>query len=803
MISRTIDIGNLLVGIEKPARYTGGELNSIVKNRANVRMAICFPDLYEVGMSNSGIQILYTRVNAIEGIACERVFAPALDLEKRLRDVAIPLFTIETRTPLWALDAIGFNLAHELLLTGMLQVLDLGWIPLKRTERNDNHPLIIAGGECASNPAPYEDFVDAVCVGDGEELITEIAHVLLQSKTLHGGKEFILQNLAKISGIYLPGRNREHFVAKRIYRAKNPSWPTRPIVPNIRIAQAKAVIEVSRGCPNLCSFCHAGFFDLPYRVFKVSVIRDAVFDIINNTGYDELTLASLSISDYPHLLELLNEILPWLTKKGVSISLPSLRVDAEALPLLEKLSIIRKSSLTFAIESASDFLRQRANKRLSIHDMKAIVHRIRELGWRHVKLYFMLGLPGCETVNEPGEIAQLLTEFYQTGRKKLEMNVTLSPFVPKPHTPFEREPMQTKEYFEKAIRTICANIPRGITIKSHDVNASILEGVIARGDEKLSEVIHRAYIEGCRFDSWSEHFRFDTWHKLLNEMIPNWESYLRKRESEEKLPWQKIVTGFEKLISVRSKKHTSLPKIKTKIKGSIHEDELNRAMQEFARKFNVISRARVQFEKLHDARFIPHIDFIEIIKRALRMAGIPVSFTQGFNKRERLSTGFPLPIGVESIAELIDFDLWHMIEPKSAVDAFNQHLPVGIRATRMRLLFPEEKTSLMTLTTSIEYCVRGNGNVIDTISTKLQEYIQRKKEKTDAIQISLDEIVHRWEAHENEINIMLAIGTKNSIRIDTFLASILGKTTDEVLCTMRIVKLAQYTKNNQNFTKIE
>ncbi len=800
---KRIDIGKLLSGIEKPARYTGGELNAIIKHDAAFRMALCFPDLYEVGMSNAGIQVLYSRVNAIPDVACERVFAVAPDFEKRLREARMPLFTLETRTPLKNCDALGFNLAHELLFTGMLQVLELGALPLLRDERGEDDPIILAGGECVSNPAPVESFIDALCIGDGEELILEVVQALLQAKKEGASRAEMLATLRNVSGVYIPEITKGK-IQKRVFRSPMPSWPTRPVVPNIRTAQAKASIEISRGCSNLCSFCHAGFYDLPYRALDRGHIRDAVYETIQNTGYDELTLASLSVSDYPFLIELLNDLLPVLTRKGVSISLPSLRIDVETLHLLGKLSGVRKSSLTFAVESASEMLRQRSNKRLAIDDVKEIIRRVSEMGWRLIKLYFMIGLPGCEETNEAEDIAKLLKELQQTGRRRLEMNVTISPFVPKPHTPFEREAMQPREYFEETIRTIRRSVPKGITIKAHDINPSILEGVMSRGDKKLSKVILAAYRDGCRFDAWSEYFQFELWEKNLNSIIPGWQHYLQKRDDDDILPWSTIATGFEKLAEIRSRKTSALPPIKSRLRGSFDDDALKRTQEDFERSFEVTSRARLQFEKTGDARFIPHIDFIEIIKRALRMAEIPVSFTQGFNKRERLSAGFPLPLGVESLAELIDLDMWQVINSENAVQNINCHLPEGIKAVRMRLLANEEKESLMALTAAVEYCIAGEKNMLNTILARLAEKPELLKEgKSGKKNISFDEAVCRCEAHVDGILMLLSAGSSESMRIDALISLLLKEKPEDVISMMRIIKTAQYHRSAQEFIMIQ
>ncbi len=425
-----LTLRRVLCGVEKPARYAGGEVNAVIKDDASFRMAIAFPDLYEVGMSNSGIQVLYTAVNSVAGAACERVFAAAPDLERNLREMEIPLFTLETRTALHSLDALGFNLSHELLYTGVLQILDLGGIPLVSADRADDHPLVLAGGECASNPAPMSDFVDAFFAGDGEEGIIDMVSVLMKAGKGAPRAEK-LRLLDEVEGVYIPslhhvpvsGRPAEgddKKVRRRAYRSAAPSSPLRPVVPSIRIAQERAVVEITRGCSNLCGFCHAGFYELPYRALDPADVRRAVFTILENTGYSELTLSSLSVSDYRHLIPLLNDIVPDLTRMGVSLSLPSLRVDTDTLPILKNISGVRKSSLTFAVESATEELRRRSNKKLTAADLKEIVGAVRDMGWKLIKLYFMIGLPGSRDADEAGDIIALLKELHAIGRKRLE-----------------------------------------------------------------------------------------------------------------------------------------------------------------------------------------------------------------------------------------------------------------------------------------------------------------------------------------------------------------------------------------------
>ena len=798
-----ITLRRVLCGVEKPARYAGGELNAVIKVEASFRMAIAFPDLYEVGMSNSGIQVLYSAVNSMDGAACERVFAAAPDLERNLRKMEVPLFTLETRTALRDLDALGFNLSHELLYTGVLQILDLGGIPLLSADRTDEYPLILAGGECASNPAPMSGFVDAFFAGDGEEGIVDMVSALMKAGK-GTTREEKLRLLDGVTGVYIPSlrsgpqdggmhsvRNDKK-VRRRAYRSAVPSSPRRPVVPSIRIAQERAVVEITRGCPNLCGFCHAGFYELPYRALDPENVKSTVFSVLENTGYSELTLSSLSVSDYRYLISLLNDIVPDLTRMGVSLSLPSLRVDTDTLPILKNISGVRKSSLTFAVESATEGLRRRANKKLTGEDLKEIVGAVRDMGWKLIKLYFMIGLPGSRDADEAGDIIALLKELHAIGRKRIEFNVTVSPFVPKPHTPFQRVEQRDREYMMETVSRIRRGAPRSVKIKSHDVKASLLEGVMARGDRRLGEVILKSYQDGCRFDSWSEYFRYDVWEANLSLLLPGWEAFLDARKPDEDLHWGVIETGFERLIELRSGE-CGLTALSRRERGDISEVAIRQAMADFTRRYEVKSRVRMTFSKEGEARYIPHIDLIEIIKRAVRMAEIPVSFTQGFNKRERIAAGFPLPLGVESKSEILDLDLWESVDVAGFIPELNNRLPRGIHAVSSRELGTGEKESIMAVTMAVEYLViPDSAAVMSALLDGLgEERTLMKETKSGKKEVPFADAVLRHFREGDGIILLLKAGSAEAVRVDQAVASLTGLG-EEGLCGVRMVKLAQY-----------
>jgi radical SAM family uncharacterized protein/radical SAM-linked protein len=784
----------------------GRELNIIVKERPLLRMALSYPDLYEVGMSNNGLRILYDRVNSIPEAACERVFAVAEDFEQALRRKGIPLYTLETYTPIRELDLLGFNVSHELLCSNILQILDLGGIPLRRRDRNGESPIVIAGGEGVSNPFPISDFIDLVFIGDGEEGILEIVRAVLDAKQSGLDRVETMERISAVEGVLVPSRYEISYegcdianlrgptVRKRVYRGREMVDPIRPLVPNIRIAQERIVIEVARGCTNFCSFCHAGFYDLPYRCYDHRAAAERIIEIAKNTGYNEVTLSSLSISDYPGLLSLVNDVLPELTDMGISVSFPSLRVDTATLPIIEQISELRRASLTFAVESASEEIRARAHKKLSNRDLVEIVRHVFARGWKVIKLYFMIGLPGCEEHDEAADIIQLLKEIYQIGGRGMDINVTVSPFVPKPHTPFQLEQQAGKNYFIGAVRRIKQGLPRSIKIKNHNIEASILEAIIARGDTRLGEVIERSYREGCRLDSWEEHFRFDIWEKNLNELFPAWESCLGRRGGGP-MPWYVVESGFERLVEKQAGRYASGALEHSRVKRAYQQIDVKRIEESrlgFVRRFKVAGRVRIRFYKTGMMRFIPHIDFMEIVKRALRMADAPVSISQGFNKRERISAGFPTPLGIESEAELIDVELFDDVTESFPVK-LGAGLPDGIGVAGVRAI--DEHSSLMAVTDVIEYRVTVASEsmrlVIRGGLASKPEF--RKHSKKHERSVQYDKAIHSIEfQNDGSLIIRLYAGSEDSVRADDVLRIVAG-IEDLHLHGIRIVKTAQYS----------
>ncbi|MEG1614040.1 MAG: TIGR03960 family B12-binding radical SAM protein [Oscillospiraceae bacterium] len=579
MLNKQVE--KILPMVQKPARYTGGELNCVIKdkNTVKLRYAFCFPDTYEIGMSHLGMKILYSLVNQREDAWCERVFTPWIDMEEQMRKNNVPLFALESGDGLAEFDIIGFTMQYELSYTNVLNMIDLANLPVLSKDRTSLTPIVIAGGPCVCNPEPLADFIDLFLPGEGEEVTNDLLDLLKEHKEKGSTKQEFLNEACKIEGVYVPSLyevsynddgtvckviasgNAPEKVKKRIIKDLDKAfYPTHFVVPFIETVHDRVVEEIFRGCIRGCRFCQAGFLYRPIREKQANTANDQCRTLCKTSGYDEISLCSLSTSDYTQLTKLLNDMLDWTQDEKINVSLPSLRVDNFSDELVEKLKLIRRSGLTFAPEAGTQRLRDAINKNVTEEEVLKTCKKAFEGGWTGVKLYFMLGLP-TETLEDVGGIAELaqkvVDEYYKNPNKPkgkgVTVSVSASSFVPKPFTPFQWEPQDTSDQLHEKQHHLQKSVStRKINLSWHEVNTSLLEGVFARGDRKLCKVLYLAWQKGCKFDGWDDQFRFDLWMEAFEEckIAPAFYAN-RKREFDEVLPWDHMDYGIDKNFLIR------------------------------------------------------------------------------------------------------------------------------------------------------------------------------------------------------------------------------------------------------------
>lgn len=578
-----VDLKRILKKVEKPARYLGNEINAVHKDTSNpdiVRYAHCFPDLYEVGMSHLGSHILYDVINKEEGVFCERVYAPQVDMEEKMRKNNIPLFGLESRESIRHFDIVAFTLQYELCYTNILNMLDLAGIPLLKEDRKEGDPFVLVGGSCAYNSEPMTDFIDAALLGEGEEMNIEVINEYKAWKKSGEPREKFLERIAKIEGVYVPSfydveynedqtvksvtPNREcanPHPRKRIIRDMNKvEYPERFIVPYIDTVHDRIVLEIFRGCTRGCRFCQAGMIYRPIREKNFARLKEILEKLIKTTGYDEISLVSLSTSDYSQLAELTDYLVEEYASKNVGISLPSLRLDNFSMEIANKIQKVRKSGLTFAPEAGSQRLRDVINKGITEEDLTRASRQAFEMGWNNIKLYFMIGLPteNYDDLDGISDLAYEVVDIYKdvhNGKFKGKFNVTVSTstFVPKPFTPFQWNPQDMKSSVIEKQRHLVRKLKnRNITYNYHDSDTSLMEAVFARGDRRLGKVLLRAHELGAKFDGWDEHFDLEIWKQAMEECGLDISFYAhRTRELDEVFPWDHIDVGVSKKFLIR------------------------------------------------------------------------------------------------------------------------------------------------------------------------------------------------------------------------------------------------------------
>jgi len=575
-------LDRILSRVEKPARYIGGEWNSVVKREADVRFALLFPDVYEIGMSHLGSRILYHALNAEDGVACERAFAPWPDMEQALREEGEPLFSLETKRPLGSFDILGFSLLYEMCYTNILQMLDLAGVPFYAAERGEGDPLVICGGPCACNPAPVAPFMDAVLIGDGEEMVLELVRACRRAKAEGRSKAELLTELSRLRGFYVPSVHKPgDIVARRIVRDLDQApFTGKPIVPYLNIVHDRVSLEVMRGCTRGCRFCQAGYIYRPVRERKSETLLKQAREQVGCTGYDEVSLLSLSTGDYSEVHALVPAIIREMEQKKVSVALPSLRVDSELANDLAVMQTVRKAGLTFAPEAGTQRLRDVINKNVAEEDIFRATFDAFSAGWNSVKLYFMIGLP-TETDEDILGIAELSrkisAQFYALPKDKrgkgLRMSVSVSTFVPKPFTAFQwcgQVPVDEIKRKQELLRTALKGV-RGAELHCHFSHLSVLEAAFSRGDARLAGVLEAAYRGGCRFDAWTEHFRPDVWRAAFAACNLSAEEYAQRTFNlDDELPWDFVDMLVTKAFLRREYERAALGKTTSDCREGCH-----------------------------------------------------------------------------------------------------------------------------------------------------------------------------------------------------------------------------------------
>ncbi len=818
------DPGELFLAVEKPSRYTGGEVNArrTGDDACRLRVVLAFPDAYEVGMSHLGLQILYSVLNDLPHLCCERCYAPWPDMEALLRKRHFPLRSLESQRPLAGFDIVGFSLQYELSYTNVLMMLELGGIPLRRGERNERHPLIIAGGPSSFNPAPMSAFIDAFVIGEGEEAVGEIAAAVMAVRGKGGTRHEQLDALAAINGVYVPAvHTGGERIRKRIITDLD-AWrlPLCPIVPLMKTVHDRVTLEIARGCTRGCRFCQAGMVWRPVRERTPAVLEEMAEAMLRTTGHDEISLLSLSSGDYTLIEPLLEALMNRYYARRVALALPSLRVETLTPKLIEAIRRVRKTSFTLAPEAGTQHLRDVINKGNTEAELLATTEQVFAAGWKAVKLYFMLGLPGEREEDLEG-IVDLSFKALRTARNRGQVTVSLSTFVPKPHTPFQwqrqiglEEIAARQEFFRHSLKN------RNMTVKWHDARMSLLEGILSRGGEEVGELIETAFRLGCRFDGWSDRFRYDLWEEALRRRGIDPTAPLRERPLTEQFPWERIETGVSRefLLSenLRADRGEPTPDCRTAdcSRCGVCDHRIIRVVTAPAdspvgalvsihagggNKTGMEKTYRLRFTKLGPARFLSHIELSAALGRAIILSGISFVYSQGFHPHPKISFSGATSVGMESTGEFADIRIQDPGEKPGTLTArINAALPAGIAVTAMHEL-PPHAFSLAEMITGFDYALilpdefdwTEFERLEDAIRVfrEVESFVVTRESKGKPVDKDIRPFVHALtlDNASRRIRLSARFGPEGTIRPAELLSSALG-IASEVLPRIRILK---------------
>ncbi len=710
--------------VAKPARYINTEINSVHKDLAKVKTKVClfFPDTYEVGMSHLGLRILYHILNSREDTACERVFSPWTDYEEKLRALGKPLTSLESNLPLGQFDIIGITLQYELSYSNILAGLDLAGIPLRSKDRTDHHPIILAGGPCAVNPGPLSDFIDVFFIGEAEEAI----HEFVELRQEHRDRDGFLEALSRLEGFFVPALGAKSVRRRFIKNLESATYPDKPLLPLMKPIHDRVTVEVARGCIRGCRFCQAGIIYRPYRERSSETVKALLHESLCCTGYDELSLASLSSGDYSEIQPLMQELVERYKEQRISLSLPSLRVGTLTPKMIEAVAGTRKTGFTLAPEAGTERLRRVINKPVNDLDLLEAAETIFRNGWSVLKLYFMIGLP-TETEQDLDGIIRLANDIFSLGKRvskrHIQLNISVSTFVPKPHTPFQwmgqatlDEVRAKQAYLGKGLRR------RGIALKPHDPVTSMLEGAFARGDKALGRVLEEAVRLGCRFDGWSECFDFKKWTEAFQTCQLDISAYTsRSFELDDELSWGLVKSGVTTEFLRREYARAMAAEITQNCRVECERcgigctdggspalgipvspaarPGLTKALKipDLRHKQTggpeLFTRIRMKFCKNGRLRFLSHLDLMTLFQRAAARAHVPIAFSQGFNPHPKIAFGPALSVGMESDTEYLDLETDPFVDLLQVTKSLNATLPEGIRILESRVI-PSKAPSL-------------------------------------------------------------------------------------------------------------
>ena len=801
----------ILPFVLKPGRYVGNEHHIILKHpdEVTLRVALAFPEVYEMAMSYIGFDILYHVLNKEKDIWAERVYAPWTDMEAKMRENGLPLYSLESFTPLDQFHIIGFTLQYELTYTNVLNMLNLAGIPLWRRERGEEHPLIIAGGPCTCNPEPLSDFIDAFLIGDGEEAVVEMARYVMRARNQGQSRNRLLAGLSRIRGVYVPSLykavyNRQgwfsgikrvnqqapqRILTRIVPQLKAEYYPDKPIVPLLEITHDRLALEIMRGCTEGCRYCNAGMIYRPTRERSRRDILQQMHHGLSASGYSEVSFLSLSVSDYADLNNLMRESRKQLAGTEISVSFPSMRLDRFTEEIADFVATVRKSGFTFAPEAGSERLRRVINKNITEENLFHSVRIALENGWKRLKFYFMIGLP-TETKEDVEAIAQLIEKVVRISKAygRIQFNISVSPFSPKAHTPFQWERQNNREEFLEKIYLLKNRFAglRRVKISWRDPDVSFIECVLGRSDRRIAPVIYDAWRAGAIFDGWSENFDIQRWIRAADRHHYDLHRFAAELNPQAPLPWDHIDKGITKNFLLRERKNAYAEITETDCKqGACYACGIQRknAFRELTDCYTQpdllkaqvvhtqaavpvksnkirkplpqqpdreIKRYRIQYEKKNYARYLSHLDLIRIFERVCRRAGIPLQYSQGFNPHPKMSFGPPLSLGFTSEAEYLDLELAAQFPAERLSGLINPLLPDGMKIVQLKEI-KEKVTALSAAINSSEYLIS-----LDSVSIPNQKFEQAL---TALLQEEHIEVQRRVKGKYKQINIRPFIET--------------------------------------------